>query len=109
MVKNSLFAQFGELKGAYLTLAAFSVTIEFTKSRFQTMGVKESIAQTLDGKGAFGPWCVTVIVLLVVVSTASYALSTVESLQGNDFLFSFIESFSILAFTIEYLLRSPRL
>ena len=68
--------------------------------------MKETIARTLDGKGEWGPWTVTLIIVLVIGSTCSFALSTVESLQeNNEAIFSFVEAFSILAFTIEYLLR----
>jgi len=67
---------------------------------------KQTIARALDGKGRYGSITVKVIIALVIFSTASFALSTVESLSdANEAVFSLIEVVSIGIFTLEYVLR----
>jgi hypothetical protein len=64
------------------------------------------LARTLDGGGIWGPTFVKTIVFLVLLSTASFAISTVESLsEANSGLFTGIEYFCVIIFTIEYSLR----
>mmetsp|Transcript_21568 Transcript_21568/g.31362 ORF Transcript_21568/g.31362 Transcript_21568/m.31362 type:complete len:1172 (-) Transcript_21568:211-3726(-) len=67
---------------------------------------KSDIAKTLDGKGEWGPFLVQILVFLVLISTLSFAVSTVDSLTPTyDPLFSGIECFCVIVFTIEYVMR----
>ena len=67
---------------------------------------KQIVAKSLDGKGKYGGITVKLIVALVIFSTASFALSTVESLADtHESMFSLIEAISIGIFTVEYFLR----
>jgi voltage-gated potassium channel len=67
---------------------------------------KQIIARSLDGKGKYGDVTVKFIIALVIFSTASFALSTVESLaDAHEAIFSLVEAISIGLFTVEYFLR----
>ena len=64
------------------------------------------LALTLDGGGVWGPTFVKMIVFLVFLSTVSFALSTEDSwYERNSALFTGIEYFCVIIFTVEYVLR----
>jgi hypothetical protein len=70
------------------------------------MGSRESIRDTLDGKGATGWLVVQVIVWLVGVSTLSFALSTVEEIKVEyEGIFDLVEVVTVGIFSVEYIFR----
>jgi len=67
---------------------------------------KAELGEMLDGGGRWGLLFVTGIVSLIGISILSFAISTVEEYkEGNEALFSAVENFSVLIFTVEYILR----
>ena len=80
-------------------------THNLASSRLQ-MGSRESIRDTLDGKGATGWLVVQVIVWLVGVSTLSFALSTVEEIKVEyEGIFDLVEVVTVGIFSVEYIFR----
>lgn len=60
----------------------------------------------MDGKGVWGGFFVQTIVLLVIISTISFCIGTVEELYDDyNAVFSGIEYFTVIVFTVEYTLR----
>lgn len=64
-----------------------------------------SIAAILEGEGPDGHRFAQVITSLILLSTLTFVLSTEDSLDGYSFIWYFVESLSVLIFSIEYVLR----
>jgi voltage-gated potassium channel len=68
--------------------------------------MRAEAALALDGGGASGPAVVRGIVLLVCLSTLSFALGTIEDLRSSyGGAFDLVEAGCVLAFSVEYGLR----
>lgn len=76
-----------------------SVTSLFQLSR-------QEIQSTLNGKGRLGTFVVRIIIIAVVLSTLTFSLSTVDSIDKElGWLFVSVEFFAVVLFTVEYVLR----
>lgn len=67
---------------------------------------REEIEEALEGKGEWGQLVVKVLVFLVLLSTFTFAIGTMEGINEDyEPLLNGVESFCVIVFTVEYMLR----